>query len=48
MRAFLDTHGQEGGGHRYRWSDTGLDEVPLRARARRYQEYFGVPSEPLD
>jgi hypothetical protein len=48
MRAFLDTHGQEGGGHRYRWSDTGLDEVPLRVRARRYQEYFGVPSEPLD
>jgi hypothetical protein len=48
MRAFLDTHGQPDGGHRYRWSDTELDAVPLRARAARYQEYFDVPSEPLE
>jgi len=48
MRRFLadnpsDKHGQ----HRYALRDTGLDADRLRARARRYQEYFDVPSEPL-
>ena len=32
---------------RYTFADTGLDEAELRERARRYQEYFDVPSEPL-
>jgi hypothetical protein len=48
MREFLDAHAQPDGGHRYRWSDTELDAAPLRARAARYQEYFDVPSEPLE
>jgi Sulfotransferase family len=48
MRDFLarnpsDRHGT----HRYSWADTGLDAGELRERARRYQEYFDVPSEPL-
>jgi hypothetical protein len=48
MRAFLADHGQgEGGGHRYSFAATGLDEGALREQARRYQEYFGVASEPL-
>jgi hypothetical protein len=48
MRRFLDEHPQDKfGKHRYSFADTGLDEGELRERARRYQEYFGVPSEPL-
>jgi hypothetical protein len=48
MRAFLAAHGQgEGGGHKYSFAATGLDEGELRERARRYQEHFGVSSEPL-
>jgi hypothetical protein len=48
MRLFLADHGQgEGGSHRYSFAATGLDEGELRARARRYQDYFGVASEPL-
>jgi hypothetical protein len=48
MRGFLarnppDRHGT----HRYSFADTGLDEGELRERARRYQEYFDVPSEPV-
>jgi phosphatidylethanolamine-binding protein (PEBP) family uncharacterized protein len=48
MRAFLasnppDRHGT----HRYSFSDTGLDAGELRERARSYQEYFAVPSEPV-
>jgi hypothetical protein len=47
MRSFLADHGQgEHGGHRYSFADTGLDAGALRERARRYQEYFEVPSEP--
>jgi hypothetical protein len=48
MRAFYATSPHEGpGGHTYRFADTGLDEGELRDRARRYQEYFGVPSETM-
>jgi len=48
MRAFFaanpsDKHGV----HTYRLADTGLDEGEWRERARRYQEYFDVPTEPL-
>ncbi|MDQ1381241.1 MAG: hypothetical protein QOJ71_1960 [Actinomycetota bacterium] len=38
-----DKHGT----HTYTFADTGLDEGVWRERARRYQEYFDVPSEPL-
>jgi hypothetical protein len=31
----------------YTFAETGLDAGELRERARRYQEYFDVPSEPL-
>jgi hypothetical protein len=48
MRAFLAENPQEKhGGHRYRFADTGLDASALRAMTRTYQEYFGVPEEPL-
>ena len=48
MREFLarnpsDRHGT----HTYSMADTGLDAGELRERARRYQEYFDVPSEAL-
>ena len=49
MRAFLATHPGDGGGagSRYTFSDTGLDETSLRRQATAYQEFFGVPSEPV-
>ena len=49
MRQFLATHPGDGGGGgtRYTWADTGLDERSLRERAAPYQEFFGVPSETL-
>ena len=49
MRDFLATHPGDGGGGgtRYTWADTGLDEPTLRKRAAPYQEYFGVPTEAL-
>ena len=49
MRAFLADHpGDQGGSlKRYSFAETGLDEGELRERAREYQEYFGVESEPL-
>jgi hypothetical protein len=48
MRTFLADHGREKHGrHRYTFADTRLDAGALRERARRYQEYFDVPSEPL-
>lgn len=47
--AFLDAHPQDKhGGHRYNFAATGLDEGEWRDRARRYQEFFDVPSEKLD
>jgi len=49
MRAFLAEHPGDGGGggSRYTFADTGLDADVLRERGRDYQEYFGVPSEPV-
>jgi hypothetical protein len=47
MREFLASNPGDGGGGgtRYRFSDTGLDEGRLRDRAAAYQERFGVESE---
>jgi hypothetical protein len=49
MRAFLATHPGDGGGagSRYHFADTGLDAGWLRERSHAYQEYFGIPSEPV-
>lgn len=48
MRRFLDTQPpHERGGHHYTFAQTGLDEQELRERTSRYQNYFGVPNEPL-
>jgi len=47
MRAFLADHGQTTHGqHRYSLADTGLPVGELRARARRYQDFFDVTAEP--
>jgi Sulfotransferase family len=49
MQDFLANNPQDKhGGHRYSFASTGLDEGEWRERARRYQEYFDVPSERLD
>jgi hypothetical protein len=49
MRAFLaDNTTEKHGGHHYTWTDTELDLGEWRERARRYQEYFDVPTENLD
>jgi hypothetical protein len=47
MLAFLAGSPGDGGGGRYRFADTGLDADVLRERALRYQERFGVVSEPV-
>jgi hypothetical protein len=48
MHAFLAEHpADKHGGHRYTFADTGLDAGEMRERARRYQEFFDVPSEDL-
>ncbi len=48
MRAFLGDNPQDKHGiHTYTFAETGLDEGELRDHARRYQDYFDVPSEPL-
>jgi hypothetical protein len=48
MRGFLAAQpAQEHGGHHYTFAQTGLDEKALRERTARYQDYFGVPNEPL-
>jgi hypothetical protein len=47
MRAFLAGHPDDGGGGRYRFSDTELDAGALRERSRPYQERFAVASEPV-
>jgi hypothetical protein len=48
MRAFYADHPHEGPGvHTYSFADTRLDEGALRERAKRYQDYFDVPSERL-
>jgi hypothetical protein len=47
MRDHLAAHPGDGGGQRYRWSDTGLDAAEYRARVRTYQDRYDVPTEPL-
>jgi len=49
MRAFLDAHPGDSAGslRRYSFADTGLDRAAMRERARAYQEFFDVESEPL-
>jgi len=47
MRDFLAAHPGDGGGARYRWSDTGLDADEVRTQVADYQRRFGVPTEPL-
>jgi hypothetical protein len=48
MRAFLAAHPQGVDGvHRYTWADTELDAPEWRERCTKYQEHFGVASEPL-
>ncbi len=48
MRAFLaDNPRDKHGRHRYTFAETSLDAGALRERARGYQQYFDVPSEPL-
>jgi hypothetical protein len=49
MRTFLEQNPRDRyGGHHYTFAETGLDEGLWRERARRYQDYFDVSSEPLD
>lgn len=46
---FLAAHQKDKhGGHRYTFAATGLDPQEWREKARPYQEFFDVPSEPLD
>jgi Sulfotransferase family len=47
MRRFLAEHPGDGGGSRYTWADTGLDEAELRPRVAAYQERYDVPTEIL-
>ncbi len=48
MRAFFAANpSDKHGAHTYTFADTGLNEGEWRERARRYQEYFDVPSESL-
>jgi hypothetical protein len=49
MRAYLHANPQDKyGKHEYTFAETRLDAGELRERARRYQDYFDVPSEPLN
>lgn len=49
MRDYLAVNPKGAHGvHSYTWEATGLDQPEMRERARRYQEYFEVPNEPLD
>ncbi|MFW2388669.1 MAG: sulfotransferase family protein [Polyangiales bacterium] len=46
MKDYLAVHSSEQhGAHRYRLSDFGFDLEEERARVRRYQQYFDVPTE---
>jgi hypothetical protein len=47
MRDHLAAHPGDGGGTRYTWSDTGLDDEAVREQVAAYQERFGVPTEAL-
>jgi hypothetical protein len=47
MRAHWNAHpADEHGAHTHRFADTGLVEAEERERVKRYQDYFGVESEP--
>lgn len=49
MREYLAANPKGAHGvHTYTWEATELDQGEMRERARRYQEYFEVPNEPLD
>ena len=49
MRDFLAQNPGDGGGggSRYRFSDTGLDEAVIRDRGAEYQSFYGVETEPI-
>jgi hypothetical protein len=48
MRAHWEAHpADEHGRHAHRFADTGLSEEAERERVKRYQDFFGIPSEPL-
>lgn len=48
MRAHWQAHpADEYGRHTHRFGDTGLVEAEERDRVKRYQDYFGVESEPV-
>jgi hypothetical protein len=47
MRDHLAAHPGDGGGARYTWSDTGLDEAEVRAQVHDYQQTYDVPTERL-
>jgi hypothetical protein len=47
MRDYLTAHPGDGGGDRYKWSDTGLDADAVREQVCAYQDRFGVPTEAL-
>jgi Sulfotransferase family len=47
MRSFLTAHPGDGGGGRYTWNDTGLDEAELRPLVKVYQDRYDVPTETL-
>ena len=47
MRTFLTEHPGDGGGNRYTWADTGLDEAELRPLVKAYQDRYDVPTETL-
>lgn len=45
MQSYMNTH--PAGGHKYSFSDTGLDAEELRTLFSPYQDYFNVPSEAI-
>jgi hypothetical protein len=47
MRDHLSAHPGDGGGARYTWADTGLDEAEVREQVAAYQHRFDVPTEKL-
>lgn len=49
MRDYLAANPKGAHGvHTYTWEATDLDQGEMRERARRYQEFFAVPNEPLN
>jgi hypothetical protein len=47
MREHLAANPGDGGGGRYSWADTGLDAEQLPEQVARYQQCYGVATEPL-